>query len=272
MQNKICLVTGATSGIGFETAAGLLSQGATVVITARDEERGKTAVGRLKGISSRVELLLLDLSSQTSIRRAASEFQQRFSRLDVLVNNAGASFFTRQLSADGYEATFATNHLGPFLLTKLLTELLIRSAPSRIVNVASSALARPDLDDLMSERSFDPMTVYSKTKAENILFTAELAEKLAGTGVTVNCLHPGVVKTNLVRDAKGMMKILFALFRPFFITPQKGAANSIYLASSPQVEGVTGKYFVGTTAAATPYLTDATLRRGLWMASEQLLR
>ena len=272
MEHKICLVTGATSGIGFETAAGLLRQKATVVITARDEARGLAAVDRLGSLGGRVELLLLDLASQASVRRAAAEFLQRFPRLDVLVNNAGASFFTRRLTADGYEATFATNHLGPFLLTTLLAERLARSAPSRVVNVSSLALARPDLDDLMSERSFDPMTVYSKTKAENILFTAELAERWAGTGVTVNCLHPGVVRTNLVRDARGPMKLLFALFRPFFITPQKGAQNSVYLASSPEVEGVTGRFFVGTTATATPYLTDEPLRRGLWLASEQLVR
>ncbi len=270
MEHKICLVTGATSGIGKETARGLLRLGATVVITARDAEKGKAALVELKPAGGRVELLVLDLGSLASVRAAAAEFQRRFTRLDVLVNNAGTSLFTRQLTVDGYEATFATNHLGPFLLTRLLGGLLQRSSPSRVVNVASAALAPVDLSDLMSEKAFDPMTVYSRTKAANILFTGELARRWAGTGVTVNCLHPGVVKTSLVRDARGFMKFLFAVFRPFFIKPEQGADNSVYLASSPDVEGVTGAYFVGRKSSPTPYLTDAAAQKALWEASERL--
>jgi NAD(P)-dependent dehydrogenase (short-subunit alcohol dehydrogenase family) len=270
MEHKVCLVTGATSGIGKETARGLLRLGATVVITARDAQKGAAVLAELQPAGGRAELLVLDLSSLASVRAAAAEFQKRFDRLDVLVNNAGASLFTRQVTADGYEANFATNHLGPFLLTRLLGDLLKRSAPSRVITVASSALAPLDFSDLMSEKAFDPMTVYSRTKAANILFTGELARRWAGTGVTVNCVHPGVVKTSLVRDARGPMKVLFALFRPFFVKPEQGADNSVYLASSPDVEGVTGAYFVGRKSAPTPYLTDTAAQKALWEASEKL--
>jgi NAD(P)-dependent dehydrogenase (short-subunit alcohol dehydrogenase family) len=270
MEHKICLVTGATSGIGKETARGLLRLGATVVITARDAAKGEAVVAELKPAGGRVELLVLDLGSLASVRSAAAEFQRRFTRLDVLVNNAGTSLFTRQVTPDGYEANFAINHLGPFLFTKLLGSLLAKSAPSRVVNVASSALAPLDLNDLMSEKSFDPMTVYSRTKAANILFTGELARRWAGTGVTVNCLHPGVVKTNLVRDARGPMKFMFGLFRPFFVKPDQGAENSVYLASSPDVAGVTGAYFIGHKSSPSPYLTDTAGQKALWDASERL--
>lgn len=269
MEHKICLVTGGTSGIGKETARGLLRLGATVVITARDAIKGAAAVAELKP-AGRVELLMLDLGSLASVRAAAAEFERRFDRLDVLVNNAGTSLFTRQLTPDGYEATFATNHLGPFLLTRLLGDLLQRSSPSRVVNVASAALAPVDLGDLMSQKAFDPMTVYSRTKAANILFTGELARRWAETGVTVNCLHPGVVKTSLVRDARGFLKFLFAVFRPLFIKPEQGADNSVYLASSPDVEHITGAYFVGRKSVPTPYLTDTATQNALWTASERL--
>ena len=275
MSEKVFLVTGGTSGIGRSTAVELARRGGIVVITARDEAKGQEAQKAIQeeAKNGKVELLVLDLSSQASIKKAASDFHKRFKRLDVLINNAGVSLFTRQFNAEGYEANFATNYLGPFVLTQLLLETLKKSAPSRIINVASAAMSKPDLADLMNERNFVPMTVYAQTKAENILFTYSLARRLEGTGVTVNCLHPGVVRTNLARDARGLFKVLFAVAGRFFVTPVQGAETSVYLATSDEVATTTGQYFVKKTPARSELFTyDEALQKGLWEATEKLIR
>ena len=275
MKDKVYLVTGGTSGIGKAAALELAHRGGTIVITARDEAKGQAVQKELQdqAKNATIELLVLDLSSQASIKKAAAEFNKRFKRLDVLINNAGVSLFTRQFTAEGYETNFATNHLGPFFLTQLLLETLKKSAPSRIVNVASAAMTRPDLADLMNEKSFAPMTVYGQTKAENILFTYELARRLEGTGVTVNCLHPGVVRTGLARDARGLFKAFFTVAARFFITPAQGAETIVYLSTSDEVATTTGQYFIKKAPARSDLFTyDESLQKGLWEASEKLIR
>lgn len=270
MNGKICLITGANSGIGKATALGLAKLGATVVIVCRDKAKGEAAQAEIKAQNSSgsVDLLLADLSSQESIRQLAKTVNERYPHLYVLINNAGISPSTRILTVDGIESTFAVNHLGPFLLTHLLLEKLKASAPARIVNVASSAEGALNFDDLQGEKSFNSMQAYSQSKRANILFTYELARRLAGTGVTANCLHPGVVSTNLVRD----FPLAFRAFvRLFFTTPEKGAQTSIYLASSPEVEGISGKYFAKKSAIQSSQASyDEAAAQRLWQISAEL--
>jgi NAD(P)-dependent dehydrogenase (short-subunit alcohol dehydrogenase family) len=273
-------VTGANSGIGKATATALAEAGARTVVTARNEERGRRAVDEIARTtgSDRVELAVFDLGDLASVRRVTAELLDRCDRIDVLVNNAGLVLTQRQTTPDGYEATFAVNHLGPFLLTRLLTDRLQASAPSRIVNVASIAhrFVRGGMgfDDLQSERRYRGMQVYGRSKLANVLFTHELARRLAGTGVTANSLHPGMVATGYARDgdAPGLLELGVRLARPLSLTPEQGARTSIYLAGSPEVEGVSGKYFVKcrprTPAAAGR--DDAAASR-LWSVSEQLV-
>ena len=275
MRDKLCLVTGANSGIGRATAEELARRGATAVMLCRDRGRGEAARARIESRVSgaRLELLIADLGSQRSVRRAAEEFKSEHPRLDVLINNAGAFWGRRQVTGDGLEATFAINHLGHFLLTQLLEEELKASAPSRIVNVSSSAYkaARLNLADLQSERGYDGMRAYGNSKLANILFTYELARRLDGSGVTANCLHPGVVRTRIGRNAPLLIKLFFLVMKPLLLSPAKGAATTVYLATSPEVERVSGKYFVKQvpqpTAART--YTEQTARR-LWEISEKL--
>jgi NAD(P)-dependent dehydrogenase (short-subunit alcohol dehydrogenase family) len=218
-------------------------------------------------------MIIGDLSSRESIRQMAADFEGRFDRLDVLINNAGAWHPDRTLTIDGIEATFATNHLAYFLLTGLLTPLLKRSAPSRIVNVASEAhrWARLDFDDLQGDKSYGGWSAYSKSKLANILFTYELARRLDGTGVTANCLHPGTVRTELFRNLSGITGAAIKLATVFFRSPKKGAETTVYLASSPEVQGVSGKYFADCKEARSneaSYDEEAALR--LWEMSERL--
>ncbi|HUY64087.1 MAG TPA: SDR family oxidoreductase [Acidimicrobiales bacterium] len=280
MQGKTVVVTGANSGIGLETAVALAKAGARVLITARDDARGERALAdiRQRSGSGAVELVLFDLGDLASVRKGAEEILARCERLDVLVNNAGVVLTDRRLSPDGLESTFAVNHLGPFLLTELLLDRLKASAPARIVNVASTAHkgARKglDFDDLQSARRYGGMQVYSKSKLANIYFTTELARRLAGTGVTVNCLHPGTVATGYGRDgdAGGILGFGVKVIKPFILTPAKGARTSIYLASSPDVTGMTGQYFVKCRAVSPSKMAqdpDAAAR--LWEASEKLV-
>lgn len=281
MDGKTVVVTGGTGGgIGFETALALTRMGARTIITARDAERGQEAVHQLRTStgSDVVELAVFDLSSMDSVRRGAACLLEMAPRLDVLVNNAGLVLTNRRETGDGYEATFATNHLGPFLLTNLLLERLQASAPARIVNVSSTAhqSARKGLefDDLQSSHGYQGMAVYSRTKLANILFTRELARRLPADRVTANCLHPGTVATGFARDgdAAGWLAFGVKLIKPFVLTAQRGAATSIYLASSPEVAGVTGKYFV-KCRERTPSKAaqdDAAARR-LWEVSEELV-
>jgi retinol dehydrogenase-14 len=249
--------------------------GATVVITGRNEERGKRALQEIREESGNdgVELILADLTVQDEVRRLAEELRERHYQLEVLVNNAGLVLSERTETPDGIETQLAINHLAPFLLTNLLLDLLKESAPSRIVTVSSDAhrWAKIDLDDLQSRKRYRGMQVYGKTKLANIMFTYELAERLEGTGVTANCMHPGGVNTNFGNNQGGPMNLLFRLFKPFMRSPEQGADTLIYLASSPEVEGMTGKYLADRKVkAASDAAYDETTRKRLWEASEEL--
>jgi NAD(P)-dependent dehydrogenase (short-subunit alcohol dehydrogenase family) len=244
MIGKVCIVTGANTGIGKETALGLARLGATVVLVCRDRQRGEEAQRDIKQKTgnNNVELMLCDLSSQRSITQFTTEFEQRHDRLDVLVNNAGVVLRGHSMTEDGVESTFAINHLGYFLITNLLLDLLKKSAPSRIVNVASAAhhYGKLDVNSWPTGRDYSTFGAYANSKLANVLFTHELARRLIGTSVTANCLHPGPVGTNLFR---GLPKFLQTLIKLITISPERGARTSIYLASSPKVEGISGKYF-----------------------------
>ena len=271
MSGKTCLVTGATSGIGRETALRLAMLGAGVIMVGRDAERGAAAAAEIRRrvLSARVETLTADLSSLAQVRRLAGEVLARHDRLDVLVNNAGVIAVRRQLTADGLETMFATNHLSPFLLTSLLRGLLERSAPARVVTVASAAhkqVRTIPWDDLPRGAPAYPLS-----KLLNILFTAELARSLAGTGVTANCLHPGFVRTALGRDVTGLPGSVVRLVLRFRPGPAAGAETPVYLASSPEVAGVTGEYFVKRKPAEPSALArDARAAARLWTLSEEL--
>lgn len=275
MGGKVVLITGGTSGIGKAAATALAGMGATVVITGRNEERGKRALQEIREESGNdgVELILADLTVQDEVRRLAEELRERHNQLEVLVNNAGLVLSERTETPDGIETQLAINHLAPFLLTNLLLDLLKESAPSRIVTVSSDAhrWAKIDLDDLQSRKRYRGMQVYGKTKLANIMFTYELAERLEGTGVTANCMHPGGVNTNFGDNQGGPMSLLFRLFKPFMRSPEQGADTLIYLASSPEVEGMTGKYLADRKVkAASDAAYDETTRKRLWEASEEL--
>ena len=275
MDGKVVLITGGTSGIGKATAVALAAMGADVVITGRNQERGKLAVEEVRRESGNeeVELMLADLAVQAEVRRLAEEFKERYDRLDVLVNNAGVVQSRRTETPDGIETTLAINHLAPFLLTNLLLDLLKKSAPSRIVTVSSEAQrwGKLDFDDLQSERRYRGFPVYGMTKRTNIMFTYDLARRLEGTGVTANCMHPGAVNTSFAMNNRGLSTLLFRAFKPFMRTPEQGADTLVYLASSPEVEGMTGKYLSDRkviTASKEAY--GETLQKRLWEASEKL--
>jgi len=246
MEGKICMITGANSGIGKATALGLAEMGAKIVMVCRNKERGETAQQEITGKTGNknIDLLVCDLSSQEQIHKLVSEFKQKYQNLHVLINNAGIVLSKRQLSIDGIEMNFAVNYLAPFLLTNLLIDVLKKSAPSRIINVSSGVhkMASMDFDDLQGEnKKYGAFKNYGVSKLAITLFTYELSRRLEGTGVTVNAIHPGVVRSNLGRDQPAFSR---AFQKTFFKSPKKGAATSIYLASSPDVEGITGKYFV----------------------------
>jgi NAD(P)-dependent dehydrogenase (short-subunit alcohol dehydrogenase family) len=281
MQGKTVVVTGGNSGIGLETVEALAGMGARVIVTSRNADKGRAAVAdivqRLGG-HAQVQLVVFDLADLSSVRRGAEEILELAPRLDVLVNNAGIVLTERRETVDGLEATLATNHLGPFLLTNLLLDRLNESAPSRIVNVASTAhnAARKGMpfDDLQSERRYRGMRVYGQSKLANMLFTIELARRLDGTSVTANSLHPGTVRTGYGADgdARGFLAFGLLISRPFFLSPAKGARTSIYLASSPKVEGVTGEYFVKCKPAKPRrWAQDAVAAQRLWQVSEELV-
>jgi NAD(P)-dependent dehydrogenase (short-subunit alcohol dehydrogenase family) len=272
MTGKVCIVTGANTGIGKETALGLARLGATVVMVCRDRERAEAAQREIKqkSGSQRVELMLCDFSSQNSIRQFAQTFKQQHERLDVLVNNAGVVVRVRSMTEDGLESTFAINHLGYFLATNLLLDVLKKSAPSRIVNVSSTAhrFGKLDINGWPTGRDYSAFGAYANSKLANVLFTYELARRLKGTGVTVNCLHPGGVGTNLYR---GLPKFLQALIKLVTISPERGARTSIFLASSPEVEGVTGKYFARSRQQESSEASrNEEAARILWEVSAEL--
>lgn len=276
MDERVCLITGGTRGIGRVTARAVAQNGLRVVIVARDEERARAVTEsiRTQTGSPAVDYLLADLSSQEQVRRLADEFARRYGRLDVLVNNAGAIFTTRQITVDGIERTFALNHLAPFLLTNLLLDTLKASAPSRVVTVSSVAHrgAHMRFDDPQFERRpYRAFAAYSQSKLANLLFTYELARRLGGTGVTANALHPGVVASNFGRSNGGIWPALFTLSRPFMISAERGAQTSIYLATAPEIEGITGEYFAHcrpSRSSAASY--DVESQRRLWEMSERL--
>jgi len=275
MNEEVCLVTGGNSGIGFATARELARMGANVSIVCRDRARGEKALQDLKSQSEggNLELLVADLSSQASIRELARSFREKHDRLHVLVNNAGTANGKRELTVDGYERTFATNHLGYFLLTELLRDLLVASAPARVVNVASQAqqMGQIRFDDLMGERRYGSWGAYSQSKLANVVFTYELARRLAGSGVTVNCLHPGTVATNLVSNVGPILRTAARVGRFFLLTPEKGAETVVWLASSPEVAGISGKFFERKRQIRSqPASYDPALGKRLWEVSEQL--
>ena len=274
MGGKVALVTGGTSGIGKATAMALAAMGADVVVVGRDRERGERAAEEIRAqTGGRVDLALADLSSQAEVRNLAEEFRRRYDRLDVLVNNAGLVQSTRTETVDGLESTFATNHLAPFLLTNLLLDVLKGSAPSRIVTVSSEAerWGNIDFNDLQSKKRYRGFPVYGMTKLANIMFTYELAERLEGTGVTATCMHPGAVNTRFGTNNTGPMTILFRLFKPLMRTPEQGADTVIWLASSPEVEGASGRYYVDRKPVEPKKIAnDPDARRRLWKESERL--
>jgi NAD(P)-dependent dehydrogenase (short-subunit alcohol dehydrogenase family) len=283
MQGKICLITGATAGIGEITAREMARLGATVVGVGRDAQKSAAVAAHIRAETGndRVEYLLADLSSQAAVRRLAETFKGQYARLDVLINNAGAFYGRRQESVDGVELTFALNHLSYFLLTTLLLDVLKASAPARIVNVSSEAHAGTSMnfDDLEGKTRFSGWRAYAQSKLANVLLTYELARRLEGSGVTANALHPGFVATNFAlnnftfpgaRLAIGFYRLFLKLAS---IPPEEGAQTSLYLATSPEVEGVTGKYFVKCRAApSSPASHDPTAARRLWEISEQMVR
>lgn len=281
MREKTVVVTGANSGIGYETAAALGTMGARVIVTARNADKGRAAVGALSergGARGVFQLVVFDLADLASVRRGAAEILEQSPRIDVLVNNAGVVLSERRTTVDGYETTFAVNHLGPFLLTNLLLDRIRASSPARIVNVASTAHkgARRGIpfDDLQSAKRYSGMRAYGVSKLENLLFTLELARRLDGTGVTANSLHPGTVRTGYGADgdAEGFLAFGLTLGRPFFLSPADGARTSVYLASSPEVEGVSGKYFVKCRQRApSRRAEDPEAAARLWQVSEELV-
>lgn len=276
LAGKTILITGATSGIGFITARTLANRGATVVLVGRDSARAEACVAEIQRDTgnSAVSALIADLSSMREVRDLAGTFLGQYPRLDVLVNNAGAVFTTHQTTEDGYERTFALNHLAPFLLTTLLLDRLKANAPSRVVTVSSMAHAGQKLDfaDIThSKQSYSPWRAYGESKLANAMFTYALARRLAGTGVTANTLHPGVVNTNFAKNNGGLMKLAMTIFSPFEITPAKGAETSVYLASAPEVADVSGKYFVkGKPAKSSPASYDESAQERLWQLSEEM--
>jgi NAD(P)-dependent dehydrogenase (short-subunit alcohol dehydrogenase family) len=279
MSCKICIVTGANSGIGKETALGLAQMGAHIVMVCRSAEKGKAALEEIRreSASSHVDLLIADMSSQASVRAVAEEIRQKCPRLDVLVNNAGGAVSARTLSADGIEMTLATNHLGPALLTLLLLDILKASAPARIVNVSSAEAQRParlEMNDLQFERrKYRGIAAYAQSKLLMNAFTFELSRRLAGTGVTANCLHPGVVATNIwsANPAPLIGRLIIAVVKPFMLTSKQGAAVPLYLATSPDVAQVSGEYFVKSRPAkSNPLSRDPKLMTEVWQCTGKM--
>jgi NAD(P)-dependent dehydrogenase (short-subunit alcohol dehydrogenase family) len=272
MRGRVCMVTGATGGIGKETARGLARLGATVVLVARSRERGEAAVADISRTvpGADLHLLLADLSRQADVRRLAGEVLDRFPALHVLVNDAATHSWRRHESNEGVEMQLAVNHLAPYLLTRLLLDRLKASAPARVVTVSSAAHAggRVRWSDMQARRRYRGFRRYCETKLMNLLFTRELARRLEGTGVTANAVHPGTVATDLLLNGLPLLR----LFTRWMKTPEEGARTSVHVASSPAAQGVTGRYFIDErqAAPAPQALSDDDARR-LWDASEGMV-
>jgi retinol dehydrogenase 14 len=277
MHGKNVLITGGTGGIGLATATGLVGLGARVGVVGRSAARGAVAADavRRKVPSAQVDVFEADLCSQAEVRRLAAEVRQAYPRLDVLVNNVGGYWAHRHVTADGLEHTFALNHLASYLLTHELRELLVASAPARVVTVSSGAQAmgRIDLDDLQGERSYSGQRAYNQSKLANVLFTYELARRLEGTGVTATVLHPGVTRTAFGQEDSGRwMRLMLPVVRPFMKTPERGASTVAHLASSPEVAGVTGAYFANRRPKRSSKSSyDLDLAGRLWAVSAALV-
>jgi retinol dehydrogenase 14 len=275
MTGRICLITGATSGIGRHTAGELARMGAHVVLVARDPRRGQETRAELIETAGHreIEVFRADLAVQDDIRGLAAEFRDRYDRLDVLVNNAGLYATRHELTVDGVETTFAVNHLAPFLLTNLLREVLVVSAPSRVVTVASMMhkAGRIDFDDLSGQQRWSVQRAYNQSKLANVLFTRELARRLDGTRVTANCCHPGTVRSNFGAGSTGLSGVAMAAMRPFMMTPARGADTVVYLASAPEVATATGGYYVRRRLRRSSRGSyDKDTARRLWEVSAEL--
>lgn len=276
LTGKSIVVTGATQGIGYVAARDLAGMGAAVTVAGRDPARVNASVDQIRRETgaTAVDGLVADLSSMAGVHELADAYLARHDRLDVLLNNAGAWFTTRQTTVDGYERTFALNHLAPFLLTHLLLDVLTASGPARIITVASMAHngQRLNLDDVNNaSRPYQGLRVYGESKLANIMFTYALARRLSGTGVTANTLHPGLVSTGFGKNNGAAMRWLMALYALVAISPENGAQTSIYLASSPEVADVTGKYFIKEKPARSSAVSyDEQAQERLWAISEQM--
>lgn len=275
MENKVCVVTGANSGIGRVTARGLAEKGATVAMVCRSRQKGEIALNEIRAVSRNdaVRLFVADLSSQAEIRRLAGEIKARFPHVDVLVNNAGGINPTRSLTSDGLETTFAVNHLSYFLLTSLLLESLRASPGARIVNVSSEAhkYGTIGFDDLGLEKKFNTMKAYAQSKLANILFTYELTRRLNNGRITVNSLHPGAVSTNFGKNLRGIAGVFFRSFGFFMRTPEKGAETVLWLATASELNNVTGKYFLDKREIRSSKLSyDSGVAKRLWIVSAKL--
>jgi len=278
MKGKVCIVTGSNSGIGKETALAISNIGATVIMVVRDEERGEKALSEIINKTGNHDtfLMICDLSSMDSIRKFVKEFAEKYDKLNVLINNAGAVFRKRQTTVDGFERTLAVDYLGPFLLTYELLPLLKSSVPSRIINLISGLhkSGKIDFDDFQSDKNYVGMTIYSNVKLMVTMYTYELARRLKGTGVTVNGVLPGFVRTNLGRNSGSLLYTLeYLMVRPFQISAKKGAETSVYLASSDEVEGVTGTCFSKMHETTTSQISyDPQTQKRLWDTTIELLK
>ena len=277
MAGRTVLVTGASRGIGKATAMGLATMGARVAITGRDRVRTEDAAREIRAASGgQVDVFVADLSAQSEVRRLAEEVLRSYPRINVLVNNVGGYWNSRHVTADGFEQTFALNHLAAFLLTNMLLDRLLQSAPARVVTVSSNAQAqgRIDFDDLQGTSSYSGARAYSQSKLANLLFTYELARRLQGTPVTANALHPGVVSTYFGgEDPASVQRVFIPFLRPFMKTAAQGAATSIYLASAPELEQVSGRYFASNKpkrSSERSYHEAAAAR--LWQVSAELVK
>ncbi len=275
MKDKICIITGASSGMGLATAAALAGKGATLGLVSRNRSKGETVVKSIteKTKNSKIELFIADLSSQADIRKLANEIKTKFPKIDVLINNAGGINPKRIVTIDGFELTFAVNHLAYFLFTNLLLENLKAAPKARIVSVASVAsnYGKINFKDLNFEKKYYSFKAYAQSKLANIIFTYELANRLKGTNVTANCLHPGMVKTRFATEMNNYFGFFWKLINPILITAEKGAETAIWLASSPEVEGISGKYFKEKKEVKSIRSSyDIATQQRLWAVSESM--
>jgi retinol dehydrogenase 12 len=276
MLNKTVLITGATSGIGLVTARELARRGAHVTIVSRSADKCAHVVDEIKEAvdNPNVEFIAADLSVRDEVHRTAYDFKKRHPRLDVLINNVGSIFMSRQVSKDGLEMTFALNHISYFLLTHLLLDVLKASAPARVINVSSNAHRRAKIwfDDIQLDKNYSGFAAYSQSKLCNILFTYELARRLEGSGVTVNALHPGFVASEFAKNNGFLIRLIMRLIAPIAKSINDGASTSIYLASSREVEGVSGKYFIDSReSASNPASYDKQAAEKLWNLSLEMI-